>query len=163
MSVEQQELFRAPSEENRPKAEIPVKATVKERTSAPPEPPKKRTRVKGHRNGATYLMPRGCGGRVMLLDRIVLGVRFEDPFGDRGQYPIEMDFDEFASGEWGSADPEHVVSEYDRLAIIPPENDIEARCESVYLLNDYKTLLKAAQAKIETELKRIYTTEFLPV
>jgi hypothetical protein len=158
---DQQELFRAPHEESRPKEVDPVQKTVTERTASPPVPPKKRSRVKGLDNAATYLQPRGCGGRVMLLDSIVLAVRFEDPFHDKGTYPIEMDFDEFASGDWGSADPLTVVSEYDRLAVLQPDGDegntIKDRCTYTHLHTRYRDLLKAARFKIDEELARLQT------
>lgn len=164
----QPDLFSAPNEESRPKEEIPVRATAKERAAAPPTPPKKRKAVKGHNDDSPYLQPRGCGGRVMLLDSIVLAVRFEDPFHDKGQYPIEMSFDEFAAGEWSNADPNYVASEYERLAILPPHGslgkniveNVTQRCEPKFLLEHYRGLLRDALLRVNRAITDLPKAKF---
>jgi hypothetical protein len=160
MTTTQGELFRARGEDDRPKAVVPAKVTVTERTASPPEPPKRRKRVAGHDPDASYLQPAGNGGRVMVLDGLTVAVRLEDPFHDKGEYLIEMDLDSWARADWTAADPDYVSAEHDRLSVVGPDQaEARRRCAPAHLSGQYEAMLVAARDKIDAELGRLKEAE----
>lgn len=152
LSEIQDELFRAPHEDSRPKAAVPCKTSVATPTAAPAIPPKRRHSVSDHNDLGAYV---AAGlGRVMMLDSILIAVRLEDPFYDKGRYPVEMSLAEYAKGEWRPTSPPRVKSEYDRLSVYTDSTmSIERRCAADYHDHYYAKLLRAAIEQLQATLE----------